>query len=798
MNDIYVTYDNKKLQNNLGFAFFPSLDYFMEDCESEVPQYDEVYNTYKVKIRQKLGFNLNEDSNPLLNYVITVPANWKTNNPPYLRGLTTQGSIDLSLLNSGKSELTGWRFYNDIKTKTTTIAYFFEVYPKPGKSFTNLTITFFDENVEIYTYKSNQEIKYGLTTISFDWNETNFQERMLYDVKLTYLDCDNNEQTEELWLLTTPLFNDCFLSSNKNYIENYCHRKQGEETKIFDEKRKIKLKISNKDSISINSVVEYLSDGSLISSNRNIEYTSIQKDYLFVDSSKINIEIQDENNYPKYISVKDNIKINVELKSTNIDQLYQRIKLPETGTIWGSSQDYLSINSSNPTKGDIEITSIEKVMGVGSKAEDLQNVFVKMSWALPNMLSWTDKYCTLTPDIDMDYDTNFWGGDGKNMRIAFVEKSDNEIGLKDFSNPLENVENNNNEYVENGESLGYMLSYYHDECKHFQVVPSAEDGNSNSIERVILSNDVESAINKYIDDYYNKYPCTWLFSSEDTNLKHYYHDFENNYENYPSIKNKSKSSKDYTILWWKALSEDNETIGWRASKCVVQKNKLKSNNKNDLQNLVKSIFGTDFYFCFIIDSGSSSELGLYVPNKNTKVFNFPRDDFKITLNFNIIKTSSGDNYVNNLELRKSIIKFQESFIDDDDECTIDYLLEHTDHNIEEDLTGISQGGLIDMDKCRTQDYNNNPLSVQNIYIENPTDKKLYPIQNNPFRFSNNEILRNGSRYRYLCCKKENEQYGKITITGSSQNNPACIEYYHDGIPVRIYFRKIPLIPTVSL
>ena len=89
VNEEYLDLENTELENNLGFIFLPSLPYEREEYKSDIPRYDNTYNNYRVRVKQTLKIKEPADgSDKILNYIITVPANWKSNNAPYLRGLT--------------------------------------------------------------------------------------------------------------------------------------------------------------------------------------------------------------------------------------------------------------------------------------------------------------------------------------------------------------------------------------------------------------------------------------------------------------------------------------------------------------------------------------------------------------------------------------------------------------------------------------------------------------------------------------------------------------------------------------
>jgi len=95
----------------------------------------------------------------------------------------------------------------------------------------------------------------------------------------------------------------------------------------------------------------------------------------------------------------------------------------------------------------------------------------------------------------------------------------------------------------------------------------------------------------------------------DNNSLHYH----NSPINSDSSKNLSQSSA-YTIIWWRAIDKNNENpiTSWKACKLLTYVDK--SISKESSEKLVKKLFGGDFYFCFIKNTGEHS--GLFIPTLN--------------------------------------------------------------------------------------------------------------------------------------------------------------------------------------
>lgn len=784
MKEEYKYLEQDNLHNNLGFIFYSSLGYTRNRCQTGNAQYDEAYNNYKAKVVQTLKFKMPEDNN-ILNYVITVPFDWKTNTAPYLRGLTTQGSINLDLLNSGKSQLTGWKFSNSDSEKYTTLNYFFELYPKPGKNFSDLTLKFIDVSTgnQVGTYINHGAINNGSTTVTIDWDNVGLENQKLYNVRLLYTDCDGEvvEPGYKLWILTTDLFNDCY-----NTVSNYCFPKSGKESEIISNKCKIKLKVNG--DISISNNVSYSTDGNFISNQESIDFTSIQTNTISIDSDRLKLEIENQSSYPDYINVDESSTIiKAKLNSTSeelFEEAYHDLQCPFNDS---SIADYLYAED---TEEGVNIISKERITGTGIQG-NFTNVFVKMSEALPQILEKTTKYCGLFPDRDHDSDPE--------AALIFLESSTDSNGAHDFSQPIEdNYSNASLTWIKTEENLsGYLVSwnrehllndrplyldnfiidvdeeskYYSNplELIDYEKIVDEEFG---TVKTLVLMNDINDKFNIIIDN--NNQMCTWLFANNAYSNKYIFNDNEN--------------AANDTILWWKSTSRSNQNIYWRASENLIKKQHLNSKNKNDIEKLVNRLFGKDFYFCFIKNQGSGS-IELYTPDPNSKNKLTLNND--ITINLPIKLSVKGG--LKELDLPVTPNLEFEYYISETDKKVQTVTISHQNYGLDQMLRSTTGQDLVDI-QGRNTDSMGNKLNSQNIYIEE--NGKLKSVSNNPFIISDSDTIDvNGMACRCIYCNEDESYSGKIKSPIMGQSGSAKLTYDPEN-STNLYFRNVPLIPHI--
>lgn len=793
MTNEYINEETGSLINNLGFIFCPSQDYKREACTVEKSQYDEVYNNYKAKISQTLTFKMPE--NKILDYVITVPFDWKSNKAPYLRGLTTQGTINLDLLNSGNSNLKGYRFLINDYNKSIKIALFFELYPKPNTNFKDLELEFIDINgKKIVTYQRPGTINNGSTVIDINnWTQYGLQEQEFYYVVLRYTDCDNKPADPvNLWLLTTELFNSCYNPGSPDFISNYCYP-VGNESSIIKEKCTIKVEIVNTN-IGLSNTVSYSTKGSLISTDRdNIDFTSIQTNSISINSSGLRLQVKNAHLYPKHIIFHEdrgliNAKLNVSDLNSLFDEAYHNLNNP-----FGKMSDYLYAEN---TDTGINIISKERIKGMGQQG-NFTNVFVKMSDALPQILEQTTQFCGLFPDIDNDADHD--GGDVDGHCI-FLEKSTTEDGGISFSQPLEDDydENAHIGYIKTeGNTKGYLVQYDVSTLNYaINTTVKKEDCDPeyhryyNKICHAHMS-DINAAFNEFTT---NSELCTWIFSRDDQiddDGNNWYQFWTGKQSGTFSTNSQTRfkfgSASRYTIIWWKSKKENLDTPYWRASKVLIPKEYF-----SDYKKLTEALFGQDFYFCFIQDQGNG-ELNLYIPDENTSTkFMFTND---ITLYIPVeISATLPTNAFDGLE---KVEKLKFTAVLESKENQNEYkeiVISHSDYGLEDRLTGVrEQQNLLDT-QGRKKDSNEDDLTIGSIYVEN--NGNLRKVENNPFivDLSSTFASSKGFSCRNIYCNEDKGIDDKIVApSGRWTKLPQCI-VYDNGLELQ--YTSVPLIPQV--
>ena len=394
----YYTYEEVKPSFN-GFDLFINDSVEVESpskSEKETSKYNPDSNLYTVKITKGYTIeNINTIPDNILNFVLGV------NSPidnVYLKGLSVKSFIDLSLLGSGKIQIKGWKFFNNLEEEITLITFMLEAYPEYGKSFKDLTITFtnIQDTTKTFDYKIETVLN-GRQTISIPWSEDTFQKSCVYNVSMSYTTSDDeklsikdlegdiynetftltnsnstkiSEETSTRWILISDLFNDFY---NDADISDFC--------KTTDSDFQSKMTIQLTPELFVNDKsnqedTEY--NGSLISADSSIQYTATNTynlEYEFDDNSKITI--LNETSYPIISSQREN---NLEF---NNSQLVIDSQISYTGNYSGGSFDYLvtqknlSLND-NKLKG--EITYINKYQAqTANTIQTLNNIFVPLS-----------------------------------------------------------------------------------------------------------------------------------------------------------------------------------------------------------------------------------------------------------------------------------------------------------------------------------------------------------------------------------------------------------------------------------
>lgn len=361
----YYNYYHKEFVKNFfgcQFKYGQNLEDFSGESSTQ-NVYDPVMNTYTVFYEKELTIpitNNEEDTGSILYYELTPKMKyWGDDQYFYLDDLKQEGYIDLSKLGSGKMKLRAWRFYNDVENRKTAITYIFDAYPKENHIFRNVKFNFSEitnsgrELGFIRTYRLDDDLGYnGLSDIVIDWDEAGLDFRKLYQVKITWEDYDQIEESYESdedyrWILTTKLFNECYFQNEDSFMIDFCNPQGEQENQTFERlntiipeirystnvptvKEKISYEFGHKTYTS--NVNIYSNDGSEYDVNG---YWGYSNQFEIRLNSKITV-YWDESLYPDFIKEQTPALITVYLDEIK-DQL---------------SEDYGDVMSTNPiTKG---------------------------------------------------------------------------------------------------------------------------------------------------------------------------------------------------------------------------------------------------------------------------------------------------------------------------------------------------------------------------------------------------------------------------------------------------------------
>jgi len=118
-NKDYSSFEEGRVKFN-GFDFYSNNGKLVKLPPTNPTYGNSVYNPetnlYSVKIVKSYKLE-SEDipDNKIFNYILAVDSGLTNDNGEniYLKGLSVKGSIDLSLLGSGKVSVKSWKFYNN-------------------------------------------------------------------------------------------------------------------------------------------------------------------------------------------------------------------------------------------------------------------------------------------------------------------------------------------------------------------------------------------------------------------------------------------------------------------------------------------------------------------------------------------------------------------------------------------------------------------------------------------------------------------------------------------------------------
>ena len=333
-NKDYSSFEEGRVRFN-GFDFYSNNGKLAKLPPTDHTYGNSVYNPetnlYSVKIVKSYKLESKDiPDNKIFNYILAVDSGLTNDYGEniYLKGLSVKGSIDLSLLGSGKVSVKSWKFYNNQSQGSTILSFALDAYPEYGKHFENLRFKFTDitNTKNIVNYPQSEvglPVYNGKQTITIDWNGSGFKPRTTYRVEITYdivPDTGNSKhasilENNDRWFLTTELFNELYFT-NEGIIEDYCNTDSGKFKKL------LKVSSESTDNFINNSTqLDDVYEGNLLSKSSSIEY-SCKHTYHIDITSNPKQAIRNQELYPEYVKVSENSSAsNLSVKGILLSEL---------------------------------------------------------------------------------------------------------------------------------------------------------------------------------------------------------------------------------------------------------------------------------------------------------------------------------------------------------------------------------------------------------------------------------------------------------------------------------------------
>ena len=385
-NEDYITFETgeecfEKCSEELSKQY-KSFDFYVNgsivppnNITVEKSTYDPKTNLYTVKVIKEYYIDYpNETNSPIINYFIGVSAANKNidNNPIYIKGLSQEGTLDLSLLGSGKLLIKGWRFYNDVQKQNTSLTVSFDSYPKKGEKFENLRFEFTDitntSNVKVWPQSGGLPIYNGRQTYNIPW-DFGIEARKVYSVSIKYdiinqNGITNDQMIDEVqiyydnesesyksklvhrWFLSTELFNEFY-----NEVDDFCNTDGITNEEAFKNKMKVNL-IAKANATNLSKPSESY-EGSLTSYSQSpINYKCIHKYNVNINSHP-EIKIENEELYPASITV-NNPNEGIQISTNDSYTIKQLGSEDYPNNSSSSFQNQISVSKGNEYSGVID------------------------------------------------------------------------------------------------------------------------------------------------------------------------------------------------------------------------------------------------------------------------------------------------------------------------------------------------------------------------------------------------------------------------------------------------------------
>ena len=611
-NKDYSSFEEGRVKFN-GFDFYSNNGKLVKLPPTNPTYGNSVYNPetnlYSVKIVKSYKLE-SEDipDNKIFNYILAVDSGLTNDNGEniYLKGLSVKGSIDLSLLGSGKVSVKSWKFYNNQSQGSTILSFALDAYPEYGKHFENLRFKFTDitNTKNVVNYPQSEvglPVYNGKQTITIDWNGSGFKPRTTYRVEITYdivPDTGNSTRASILenndrWFLTTELFNELYFT-NKEIIEDYCNTNSGRFKEL--------LKVSSEptDNFINNSVqLDDVYEGNLLSKSSNIEY-SCKHTYHIDITSNPQQAIRNQELYPEYVKVSENSSAsNLSVKGISLSGLNGRPV---------SSAD---TNHNEKFK--------ECLVPTGSEDRELVNTLNnKQVFDDSSLKVYGNK---IIGDI-IYYDR--YVGKGNLIKKA-TDVFDSIYNIVEEASPKETekyggiiVHKNERGGLGHNDDSHYLYVYYN--MNHGRIENDPVKDDNNEPRKLIKSEDKDSGDYKYVFNLYND--LSQVYDAwKDLKSQMFLYLFPNKSDSYQYINwigkgnyNEATATK-YARIWWRTPD------GWALFKNLLETQITNGgqleNYDGNLLSFIKKSLSHEYVYCTYPEysySEDSENLKLYAPS----------------------------------------------------------------------------------------------------------------------------------------------------------------------------------------
>ena len=773
--------------------------------------YNPNTNLYSAKITKSYT-NVSPSDGNILNYRIGVIPNADSDyQNVYLKGLSVDDSIDLSLLNSGKVFIKEWKFYNNIEDGTTILKLGMSAYPVLGTEFKNLRFEFIDHNdnsKKFYFpngepidmngkpwFKTDKTVNNGRQVLELNQNQIGLEKNKLYEVNIYYDICEglntDYKQLKELdgtqrWFLTTELFNDLF---NNPIISDLCSATETDGKDEFQEKLKIKLRV-NEDNLNFNiQNKESFGSGGFVTSYSHgidtISYIYEQNKQITVDG-KSELEIINEKLYPDCIKLIDSsaitfnnlIWINGEPTKENFIRkgLLSTISSenstvqcnPNFNITFSINRNTITINSSNQ---DYFISGVQDI----AEGTTIKNAFSSYRNFLQNSL-----ICHNFAGFRLTKKQESGPGDDHDLYLIYNYGDDNST---------------------------FAYSIYHEE---------ENDYKSKTVH--LKHRDADHPVNfiaeEYLDDLFDKFEeirspgQTFMFMFPNPphgnggHFDYYYYATSTNdmLDSNLTVSNGS-SNGGYTFkarVWLKTDSDR-----WVLVDNLVETNILPQFGRNsisrNINDFINSFLENDFYYR-VYDVYKASRNKYFVSDKSNYSYN---NEYNIPIKFKINYLLSNNNIINNL--RFGNLKFENQGIDESNNRIFTFNIKSSEQfhdNVIEYLNSNEING-IDLTNGSMVDSNGNKLDPNGIYkcVEylqgGITKHKLEKVESPKLTILPNDQVYDGDNgamnvlvLKYLG-EKGIPEYRYDTIYGTKNGRPKVNQ---DGT-TRLDYRNVPILKS---